>query len=76
MENYHDSGKPRRTDIGLGQGLGKEFSDRVISTLKGEIEKTSKPFYMPYEEGKDFYGVRFKIPNANSRLENLVDEEE
>lgn len=76
MENYHDAGKPRRSDIGLGQGLGKEFSDKVIKAMNGQVEKTDKPFYMSYEEGKDFYGVRFKIPNANSRLENLVDEEE
>ncbi len=76
MENYHDAGKPRRTDIGLGKGLGKEFSEKIIKALDGTVEKTDKPFFMPYLEGKDFYGVRFKIPNANSRLENIVDEDD
>jgi len=76
MENYHDAGKSKRKDIGLGQGLGKKFSDNVIKALRGKVEKTSKPFFMLNNPEKDFYGIRFQIPNANARLEEIVEEEE
>jgi len=76
IENYHDSTKPQRLDIGLGKGLGKEFSDRIIKTLNGKITQYDKPFFMSHDTEKNFYGVRIKIPKANSRLENLIDEDE
>ena len=76
MENYHDANKPRRADIGLGKGLGKEFSEKIIKALNGKVEKTDKPFFMLDNSEKDFYGIRFQIPKVNARLENIVEEDD